>query len=139
MIVEGIHLVPGYIEPSQFEGARVVQLVIAVDDEEAHRSHFYIRDVRTEGRRAFEKYKANFDNIRQLGSYIEGLAHEHGTPIVHSLELDATVAQTLEWIVSEVTGEPGPQTGRIEPKDNPGTEVGRTPGKGAGTEEGTGA
>jgi 2-phosphoglycerate kinase len=124
MIVEGIHLVPGYIEPSQFEGARVVQLVIAVDDEEAHRSHFYIRDVRTEGRRAFEKYKANFDNIRQLGTYIESLAHEHGTPIVHSLELDATVAQTLEWIVSEVTGEPGPKTGRIEPKDSPGTEEG---------------
>ena len=108
MIVEGIHLVPGYIEPSQFEGARVVQLVIAVDDEEAHRSHFYIREVQTEGKRAFEKYKANFDGIRQLGRYIEDLANEHGTPIVHSLQLDATVAQTLEWIVSEVTGEAGP-------------------------------
>ena len=115
MIVEGIHLVPGYIEPSQFEGALVVQLVIAVDDEEAHRSHFYIREVQTEGRRAFEKYKANFDGIRELGRYIEELAGEHGTPIVHSLQLDATVAQTLEWIVSEVTGEADPRAGAPRP------------------------
>ena len=28
LVIEGVHLVPGYIEPSQFKNARVVQLVI---------------------------------------------------------------------------------------------------------------
>jgi len=46
MIVEGIHLVPATSNRA-VRGALVVQLVIAVDDEEAHRSHFYIREVQT--------------------------------------------------------------------------------------------
>ena len=105
MIIEGIHLVPGYIDPAEFTGATVVQLVVAVDDEDAHRSHFYIREVQTDGNRPLEKYRANFDNIRLLGLYIEDLARENGTPIVHSHQLDVTVAETLELIVSKATRE----------------------------------
>jgi 2-phosphoglycerate kinase len=105
MVIEGIHLVPGYIEPSEFPGACVVQLIVTVDDEDAHRSHFYIREVQTEGSRPHQKYRANFDNIRLLGHYIEDLAREHGVPLIHSHQLDRTVAETLERIVSAVTGE----------------------------------
>ncbi len=99
MVLEGIHVAPGYIEPSQFKNAHVVQLLIGVDDEEAHRSHFYIREVQTDGMRPFERYRANFDNIRLLGRYVEDLAMEHGIPVVHSHQLDRTVAEVLELIV----------------------------------------
>jgi 2-phosphoglycerate kinase len=104
-VIEGVHIVPGYIEPSQFGDARVVQLVVAVDDEEAHRSHFYIREVQTDGSRAFERYRANFRNIRLLGEYIEDLAVEHGVPIVHSHQLDKTVAEALELVVNAAIGD----------------------------------
>jgi 2-phosphoglycerate kinase len=107
MIIEGIHLVPGYIDPAEFTGATVVQLVVAVDNEDAHRSHFYIREVQTDGNRPLEKYRANFDNIRLLGLYIEDLAREHDTPIIHSHQLDTTVAETLELIVKQATQEEG--------------------------------
>jgi len=100
LVIEGVHMVPGYIEPSQFKNASVVQLLVAVDDEEAHRSHFYIREVQTDGTRPFEKYRANFGNIRLLGRYIEDLAVEHGIPIVHSHQLDRTVAEVLELVVN---------------------------------------
>jgi 2-phosphoglycerate kinase len=100
IVIEGIHIVPGYIEPTQFKDARVVQLIVAVDDEDAHRSHFYIREVQTDGTRAFERYRANFRNIRMLGSYIEDLAREHAVPIVHSHQLDKTVAEALELVVN---------------------------------------
>lgn len=100
LVVEGVHVVPGYIEPSQFKNASVVQLLVTVDDEEAHRSHFYIREIQTDGTRPFEKYRANFGNIRLLGRYIEDLAVEHGTPIVHSHQLDRTVAEVLELVVN---------------------------------------
>ena len=102
MVLEGIHVAPGYIEPSQFKDAFVVQLLIAVDDENAHQSHFYIREVQTEGNRPFERYRANFTNIRLLGDYIEDLAREHGVPVVYSHQLDRTVAEVLESIVDEV-------------------------------------
>lgn len=111
MVVEGIHMVPGYIEPSLFANAWVVPLVITVDDEESHRSHFYIREVQTDGTRPFEKYRAAFDNIRLLGHYIEDLAREHGTPLIHSHQLDRTVAETLEHIVGAVIGEAGDAPG----------------------------
>jgi len=102
MVLEGIHVAPGYIEPSQFKNAHVVQLLISVDDEEAHRSHFYIREIQTDGMRPFERYRANFDNIRLLGRYVEDLAVEHGIPVVHSHQLDRTVAEVIELIVDTV-------------------------------------
>lgn len=102
LVIEGVHLVPGYIEPSEFPGARVVQILIAVEDEEAHRSHFYIREVQTDGLRPFERYRANFDNIRMLGHYIEEQAQEHGIRVIYSHQLDRTVADTLEHVVNEV-------------------------------------
>jgi len=101
LVVEGVHLVPGYIDTRQIENARVVQLVITVADEEAHRSHFYIREVQTDGMRPVERYRSNFGNIRLLGHYIEDLAREHEIPIIYSHQLDRTVAETLEHIVNE--------------------------------------
>ncbi|MBE0416880.1 MAG: 2-phosphoglycerate kinase [Coriobacteriia bacterium] len=102
LVIEGVHLVPGYIEPSEFPDARVVQILIAVEDEDAHRSHFYIREVQTDGLRPFERYRSNFDNIRMLGHYIEEQAQEHGIRIIYSHQLDRTVADTLEHVVDEV-------------------------------------
>ncbi|MBA4370459.1 MAG: hypothetical protein C0418_02635 [Coriobacteriaceae bacterium] len=105
LVLEGIHLVPGYTEHSSFGDAWVVQMVIVVDDEDAHRSHFYIREVQTEGTRPFERYRDNFDNIRLLGRYIEDLAVEHGVSVVHSQQLDRTVAETVELVLDTVIGD----------------------------------
>jgi len=103
LVIEGIHLVPGYLDPRSFANARVAQLVIGVADEESHLSHFYIREVQTEGTRPLDRYRQNFANIRVLGTYIEDLAREHGIPVVMSHQLDRTVAQVLEHIVSAAT------------------------------------
>ena len=43
MVLEGVHLVPGMIT-TELEGALVVQCVLAIHDEEIHRTHFWIRD-----------------------------------------------------------------------------------------------
>jgi len=100
MVIEGVHLVPGYLDPRKFENARVVQLVIGVDDEQSHLSHFYIREVQTEGTRPLERYRAGFESIRVLGTYIEDLAREHGIPVIYSHQLDRTVADVLEHVVT---------------------------------------
>jgi len=100
MVVEGIHLVPGYLDPRKFGAARVVQLVIGVDDEESHLSHFYIREAQTDGNRPHTRYRDNFASIRTLGGYIEDLAQEHGIPVIYSHQLDRTVAEVLEHVVA---------------------------------------
>jgi len=103
LVVEGIHLVPGYLDPSAFANARMAHLVIGVADEDSHLSHFYIREVQTEGTRPLDRYRQNFANIRVLGDYIEELAREHEIPVIMSHQLDRTVAEVLEHIVSAAT------------------------------------
>lgn len=105
MVIEGIHLVPGYLDPRQFKNARVVQLVIGVDDEQSHLSHFYIREVQTEGSRPLRRYRKNFGNIRLLGRYIEDLARERDIPVIYSHQLDRTVSDVLEHVVAAAIDE----------------------------------
>lgn len=106
MIIEGVHLVPGYLDPHQFANVRVVQLVIGVDDEQAHRSHFYIREAQTRGTRSHRRYDENFEHIRVLGTYIEMLARKHDIPVIYSHQLDQTIAEVLETVVSAAIDEP---------------------------------
>ena len=68
MVIEGVHLVPGYLDPRQVRECRVVQLVIGVDDEQSHRSHFYIREAQTHGTRPHRRYETEFESIRVLGA-----------------------------------------------------------------------
>ena len=107
VVIEGIHLVPGYLDPSIFVDAWVVPVIIAVDDDASHLSHFFIREVQTDGTRPLEKYRSNFANIRLLGRYIEELAREHDIRVIVSHQLDRTVAETLEHIVDTVIAEEG--------------------------------
>lgn len=100
MVIEGVHIVPGYLDPKKIRNARVVEVVIAVDDEQAHLSHFYMRDAQTKGTRPNERYRTSFANIRLLGRYIEDLAREHGIPVVYSHQFDRTVSDVLEHVVA---------------------------------------
>jgi 2-phosphoglycerate kinase len=121
MVIEGIHLVPGYLDPRSFEGARVVQLVIGVDDEQSHLSHFYIREAQTEGSRPLDRYKAGFGSIRELGQYIEELAREHDIKVIYSHQLDQTVADVLEYVVTAAIDRepmvPGHEAGAPDERD----------------------
>lgn len=103
LVLEGAHVVPGYFA-GKFENAFIVPLIIHVDDEERHLSHFYIRGLQTEGVRGFERYKANFQNIRKIGDYILSLAEEHEVPVVRTGDLDSAVAESLEIILNAVFG-----------------------------------
>ncbi|MDI6689841.1 MAG: 2-phosphoglycerate kinase [Actinomycetota bacterium] len=102
MVIEGIHIAPGFLDAEYFKNAFVVHIIIAVEDEDLHRSHFYIREIETEGFRPFERYRANFGNIRKIGEYIEELAKQHNTPIISSRNLDSTVSEVLEVIINKV-------------------------------------
>ncbi len=101
LIIEGAHVVPGFLDGKQFEGqAVVVPMVVTVDDEELHRSHFAIRALET-GSRPGERYLDFFDNIRKLQRYIKSLALQHGVPIVPSYNLDATLSQVIDLVVGQ--------------------------------------
>ena len=101
MVIEGVHLVPGYLDHRQFENARVVQLVIggrrrAVAPEPL----LHPRGPDRRDAAAREVPRRTSATSGCLGSYIEDLAREHGIPIIYSHQLDRTVADVLEHVVA---------------------------------------
>ncbi len=104
-IVEGAHIVPGIIEPSAFKDAYVLQMVLAVDDEAQHRSHFEIREVETEGARPYYRYIRNLSSIRKIQEYLLELAQRENVPVFHCYNLDNTVSEIVEFVISSIFGE----------------------------------
>ncbi len=102
LIVEGAHVVPGYLDLPTRDEAVVAQMVITVEDEDNHRSHFIARDqdVRSRG---LNRYLNHLDDIRKVQRYVRELAVEHRVPVVPSYSLDATVSRVMELIVSATT------------------------------------
>jgi 2-phosphoglycerate kinase len=99
LILEGAHLVPGFVDPAEFTDAFLVQFIIAVDDPEAHRSHFLAR-AHENRHRPSDRYLDFFDNIRTIQRYVKSLALERNVPIVSAYSLDATLSQVIELVVS---------------------------------------
>ncbi len=100
IIIEGAHIVPGFIAPEQFPDALIVPLLVTVGDEKMHRSHFYIREVETQGTRPFQRYVENFENIRKIQDYIIHLAKVTGVKTIESINLDSAVSEGVDYIVN---------------------------------------
>ena len=75
-------------------------LLISVDDEELHRSHFLLRGAAAITRPS-ERYLEHFDNIRKIQDYLRRMAGEHGVPVVPSYSLDATLSTVIDLVVDE--------------------------------------
>ena len=70
LIVEGVHLVPGYLDATGWGEALVVEMVMAVPDARRHRAHFTTRDWQTGGVRPLRKYLKHFAEIRHVQDLI---------------------------------------------------------------------
>lgn len=99
MIIEGAHVAPGFVAPDAGRDAVVVQMVLSVDDERRHRSHFVVRGHHARGRPG-ERYLSSFENIRKIQRTIKALALEHGVPVIPNKDLDATLASVIDLVVS---------------------------------------
>ncbi len=99
IVLEGVHLVPGML-PKEIEGALVVECVLAIDDAEAHASHFWIRDTDSDGVRPYEKYLEAFDDIRAIQAYILGRAHKHGVPVIENGNMEEAIGEVMELVLT---------------------------------------
>ena len=99
LVLEGVHLVPGML-PREIEGALVVQCVLAINDAEAHASHFWIRDSDSEGVRPYEKYLDAFDDIRLVQAYILGRARKNEVPVIENGNIEDAIGDVMELVLS---------------------------------------
>ena len=98
MVLEGVHIVPGLL-PVSVEGAVVVQCVLAITDEEEHRSHFEFRDAASNGVRALDKYLQGFPEIRRIQDHIVARAVKAGVPVVENGDVEHGIGSVMELVL----------------------------------------
>jgi 2-phosphoglycerate kinase len=99
MVLEGVHLVPGML-PREIQGALVVQCVLAINDAEAHASHFWIRDSDSDGVRPYDRYLDAFDDIRLVQAYILGRARKNEVPVIENGSMEDAIGEVMELVLS---------------------------------------
>lgn len=102
LIVEGAHCCPGFVEVPRADEAVVVHLVIAIESERLHRSHFGFRALEA-ARRPPDHYLKHFSNIRKIQRYIRNLALRTGVPVIESYDVDGTLAACIDLVLEKVT------------------------------------
>jgi len=99
MVLEGVHLVPGML-PRKIQNALVVQCVLAIENAEAHASHFWIRDTDSEGVRPYEKYLDSFDDIRLVQTYILERARKQEVPVIENGNIEEAIGEVMELVLA---------------------------------------
>jgi 2-phosphoglycerate kinase len=103
VIIEGAHMVPGFVELEPWEGRVLgIPVVITVEDEDVHRSHFAVRGGDVTSRPA-ERYVRGFDNIRRIQKFIRSRALSHGVPVIPNYSLDQAIAAVVELVIERAT------------------------------------
>ncbi len=103
LLIEGAHVVPGFLELPTRSEAIVASMVVTVDDEHTHRSHFEARSQDSRSKRSNRNYLEYFTQIRLIQDYVRALAVENGVPVVPSYSLDTTVSRAMQLVVSSLT------------------------------------
>ncbi len=99
MVLEGVHLVPGML-PLQIDGALVVHVILEIESEEAHRTHFHVRDLTTGGLRAMDKYLSRLDEIRRVQSFLVGRAEREGVHVIENANAERTIGEVIELVMA---------------------------------------
>lgn len=101
-VVEGVHVVPGYLPLSGIERAVILPMIVAVREAELHRSHFLVREQETGGQRAVQRYLANFDEIRRIQEFLLTQAAAEGTLVIENESIDDTVGLVLDALYERI-------------------------------------
>jgi len=99
MVLEGIHLVPGMVHVHHAD-AIVVHCLVAIENEDLHRSHFWVRDRATDGLRPLEKYLDGMPEIRLIQESLIERAHRCDVPVIMNTSLDQAMGEVLDLVLS---------------------------------------
>ncbi len=103
VVIEGAHVVPGFFDLGPYEGrVLAVPVVITVEEEDLHRSHFSVRSTEP-GTRPYERYMAGFQNIRRVQKYIKSQALTHNVPVIPNYSLDQCLSAVIDLVVDRAT------------------------------------
>ena len=103
-IIEGVHIVPGFIREDLMENNNIIMFTLTVDDEDAHRQRFYSRCRQPWVKRSLERYMDNFDAIRKTQRFLVEQAKIHDTRIINNVDINETIEIMVDDILKEFGG-----------------------------------
>ncbi len=99
-IVNGVHVVPGYLDMDNREDCFVFQYVLEVEDLEEHAKRF---EMRAEGsHRDPDKYIDKMEKIRDIQEYIIQQGVENGAKVLTNKKMENTIRMIVEDIITEL-------------------------------------
>ena len=98
LMVEGVHLLPGDLDPSLRERCVVAEALLVVEDPELHRGHFSARP----GTRPAERYLSQFDAIRELQDHLAERARKNGVAVVANNNVDESLTALMGLVLDAV-------------------------------------
>ncbi|RAP47553.1 MAG: 2-phosphoglycerate kinase [Methanosphaera sp. rholeuAM6] len=99
IVIEGVHIVPGFIDEELLNHSNVYLFVLALSDEEIHKGRFYSRCRQLWARRPLKRYLKNFTSIRKTHDYIVGVADKNDIPVIENIDITTTVDEMIEHII----------------------------------------
>jgi 2-phosphoglycerate kinase len=97
MVLEGVHLVPGMVT-APAEPALFVHVVVAIEDEQIHAQHFWLRDAASTGLRPLDRYLERLSDIRQIQDFIVEEASKNGVPVIENRNIEETIGAVIELV-----------------------------------------
>ena len=104
IVIEGVHVVPGFIKKDLMERDNVVMFVLTVHDKEIHKGRFYSRCRQMWARRPLQRYLDNFFAIRKTHKYFESQARKFDVPAIENIDVVTTIDSIIKHI-TETYGE----------------------------------
>jgi 2-phosphoglycerate kinase len=102
LVVEGVHVVPGYMTHQYQSEVIQIPIMLVLEDIELHRDRFALRERETRGSRSSGAYAHHFDQIRLIQQHLEELARGAGIPLIAAENLDRAIDKGLEVIVDRL-------------------------------------
>ena len=103
LIIEGAHVVPGFLDLEAWaDRILAVPVIVTVEDDEVHLSHFAARAADHAGRSA-QRYADALENIRRVQRYIKSQALSHGVPVIPNYSFDRALAAVIDLVMERAT------------------------------------
>lgn len=100
IVIEGVHIVPGFISPDLVKKDNVNMFVLTLHDEEIHKGRFYSRCRQLWARRPLKRYMNYFGAIRRTHKYFESQAIKNHVPVIENIDVTTTIDSIIENITT---------------------------------------
>lgn len=104
-IIEGVHVVPGFIREDLIENNNIIIFTLTVEDEESHKQRFYSRCRQPWVKRSLERYMDNFDTIRKTQKFLVEQAKIHDSRIIDNVDINRTIDIMVNDILDKFGGD----------------------------------